>query len=375
MLIAMFKRIKPPNVRNAAVMLRLYPNCKQSWLINQCIQASRKVYNYFLQRKEEEFRKNKHTLTFKEMSAELTLLKTQEDWKWLNDVPHMILNNALQNLIDAYKRFFSKQNRRPKTKHFKTAKNFSYAIQPTSSGGTIRCVKSRLMLLKFKGGIKYRGGFIPENIRKVIVSHIGERYYASIIYEKTVAKAETIGKHIGIDLGIKTRITCSDGVNYNNPSDEKNKRRDRYIRRLQRRRDRAFLKNGKKTSNRQKVLQKKIQRLHEKIRFSETDFLNKVTTKLAKENDYVSMETLNVKGMMKNHRLARAVGAARFTTVKRMLEYKLEWQGKRLIFVDRFFPSSQLCSNCGHRNPIAKNRNANIETWRRFHLEICCVRI
>jgi putative transposase len=295
------------------------------------------------------------------MQKELTILKKQEEWNWLNQVPCVVLQSAIQNLCDAYKRFFKKQNKHPRHKQYGVVNSFSYAFLANRVGGNIRCINDRLILLKFKDGIKFRAGFVPDNIRKVTVRRVGERFYASIVYEKTIEKVETIGKHVGIDLGLKTRIVCSDGQEFKNSSDKKNKKRDRYIRRLQRRKSKAFLKNGKKTSNRQKVLQKKIQRLHEKIRFSETDFLNKVTTKLAKENDYVSMETLNVEGMMKNRHLARAVGAARFGTVKRMLEYKLEWQGKRLILVDRFFPSSQLCSNCGYRNPIAKN--LNVREW------------
>jgi putative transposase len=356
----MHKRIKPANVRNAAALLRLYPNCRQLWLIHQCIQASRKVYNYFLDRKEAEYKLGK-SMSQSDMQTELTALKKLEEWNWLNQVPNMVLQNAILELCEAYKRFFKKQNKHPKRKRFGSVNSFSYTFVANGAGGSVRCKDGKLILLKFNEGIKFHAGFVPDNIRKVTVRRVGERFYASIVYEKTVTKSETIGKHVGIDLGLKTRIVCSDGHEFQNPSDKKNKKRDRYIRRMQRRKAKAFRKNGKKTSNRQKILQKKIQRLHEKIRFSETDFLNKVTTKLAKENDYVSMETLNVKGMMKNRRLSRAVGAARFATVKSMLEYKLDWQGKRLILVDRFFPSSQLCSNCGYRNPIAKN--LNVREW------------
>jgi putative transposase len=299
--------------------------------------------------------------TFYDQNKDMALLKQTEGYAWLADLPVKTLTLTLNDLAEAYKRAYKKISKFPKRKKFGTVNTFTVPMENEKSKSTsIRGKDGNLIILKFNEGICYRGE-LPDNIRSVTVSKCGDRYYASIAYEKQIQTAEITGNHVGIDLGLKTQIVCSDGTEYNR-NNKKVRIKERHIKRTQRLMAKSLRMNGKKRTNNYKRHQKKLQKLHEEIRFIETDFLHKATTEIVKKNDIVSMEDLNTKGMMKNHHCAKALANARFRTIRNMVEYKCKWYGKKFQTVGRFFPSSQLCPDCGYRNRALKD--TKIRHWK-----------
>jgi putative transposase len=301
--------------------------------------------------------------TFYDQNKDLALLKQTEGYAWLADLPAKTLTLTLNDLAEAYKRAYKKISKFPKRKKFGTVNTFTVPMEnEKSKSPSIRDKDGKLIILKFNEGIRYRGE-LPDNIRSATISKCGNRYYASIAYEKQIQKSEITGNHVGIDLGLKTQIVCSDGTQYNR-NNKKVRQKELHIKRTQRLMAKSLRMNGKKRTNNYKRNQKKLQRLNEQIRFIETDFLHKATTEIVRKNDIVSMEDLNTKGMMKNHHCAKALANARFRTIRNMVEYKCKWFGKTFQTVGRFFPSSQMCPTpgCGYRNRALKD--TKIRHWK-----------
>ena len=254
---------------------------------------------------------------------------------------------ALRDLERAFKNFLSIPQRGfPKFK--KKGKKDSFYLE-----GSIQILQGNYIKLPRIGIVKTYEILPSVSVKNVTISKRAGDWYISFTYnlepENSTPKQRDI---IGVDVGINTLATCSDGTTYANVKAYKQakKRRTRYQRRVNKK-EPGFLRNATQTKNRAKAI-KKLAKIHKKVADIRADALHKLTTWLAKNHSTIVIEDLNVSGMLKNHKLASAIADCGFYEFKRQLTYKCEWYGSELIIADRFYPSSQLCSQCGHQQKM-----------------------
>lgn len=335
---------------NKSFKVRIYPTKEQQILLEKTFGASRFVYNHFLKLKQYLYQEFKIKITFNHTSKMLTELKRQKSWL---KVPYKwALGNALRDLDSAYQNFFNGKGKYPKFKK-KDDKN-SYR---TSSN--IKVDNSFIKIPKV-GLLRYRDSYKLEecNILKIYNITISKtssgKYYASISAEVYIPCFEKTNQNVGIDLGLKDYLIINIGEKIHNP---------RILKHLEakcRRLAKSLSRKVKGSSNYQKA-KFKLARFHEKVANIRKDFLHKLSTKLVKAYDIICIENLNIKGLMKNHRLAKSFQDVSLYEFIRQLEYKARWYGKTLSKIDTFYPSSQLCSNCGYKNSDVKN--LSIREW------------
>lgn len=282
------------------------------------------------------------------MQKELTKIKSQEQYSWLNEVCSQSLQVAIQQLDNSYKRFFKRQGGYPKYKNKKSS------IQSCSFPQKVRLKENRIYLLKFtKNGIKVKiSRELPENsiIKRATISKKNNKYYIAITFDDNISTPKSVvaQSSIGLDVGINSLIVTSKDVKIENP-----RYTNKYARLLKLAsrhlsRKRHSRKKGDKTSKSKRYLkqQAKVAKIHEKIKNSRLDYIHKITNEITNQYDVICIEDLNVKGMLKNHKLSKLIADASWFELRRQLEYKCKRKGKYLMTVDRYLPSSQLCSNC-----------------------------
>ena len=322
-----------------AMKYRIYPTKTQIALIEKHFGSTRFVYNYFLEYRQKEFEKG-NKVTYNVTSSELTKLKKQEEYKWLNECGGQALQVALRNLDSAFVRFFKKQGGYPK---FKSKK---YNHQSFTAPQNIKVANNRLYINKFrKDGIKLKyHREIPKNsiIKRATISRHNNQYFVSILIDDNIPipKPVKVKNAVGLDMGITHQVITSDGVKYPNPSYYK--KSQRKLTKLQRR-----LSKKQKGSNNREKAKLRVQKLHTKVTNQRNDYLHKISNEITNQYDIICLETLNVKGMVKNHRLAKSIADVAWGELMRQLEYKSLWKGKTVVKIDRWFPSSQICSVCG----------------------------
>jgi len=339
-----------------AYQYRLYPNKAQAVLIEKHFGCNRWIYNYFLQRKIEHYKETKKTIGWCELANELPKLK--EEKEWLNEVSSHSLQQTILHLDRAYTNFFRSNMGFPK---FKSKKNnrHSYtipdflSIRPDFENNRLYLpkfvqTKKKDNRLKCIFGRKFEG-----NIRQCTVSRKCDKYYVSILVEQNVelpskpeAKQDT---SVGIDFGVKTFLTLSNGEKIESPKYFKQSQ-DKLAKHQQ---DLAQLeKEGFKDSTKYKSKKEQITKLHVKIARQRKDFLDKLSYKLTHDNqvETICIEDLSIKNMQNQNEAPanRIIGDLGWFNLTRMIQYKSDWYGKNFLKIGRFEPSSKTCNVCGN---------------------------
>ncbi|MEU6239853.1 RNA-guided endonuclease TnpB family protein [Streptomyces sp. NPDC047024] len=322
-----------------AFTYRFYPTDEQAAELSRTFGCARLVYNKALEERTRAWGDEQRRISYVQSSAALTGWKKTEELAFLAEVSSVPLQQALRHLQTAFSNFFAKRAKYPR---FKSRKKSRALAEYTRSGFTWR--DGRLTLAKMAGPLDIRWSRpLPQGSEPSTVTVSRDsagRWFVSLLCEDTVAPAPATTAAVGIDAGITSLVTLSTGEKIANP---KHERRGRA--RLARA-QRELSRKAKGSNNREKA-RRKVARAHARIADRRWDFLHKLTTRLVRENQTVVIENLTVRNLLKNHSLARAISDASWTELRSMLEYKCAWYGRDLVVIDRFFPSSRLCGNCG----------------------------
>jgi putative transposase len=337
-------------VQYKAYKFRLCPTEEQSVLLSKHFGCVRFIYNHFLKEKQDHYLLNKKTLAYNTCAGSLVKMK-REGFEWLKEVNSQALQSSLEHLETAYQRFFKKTSKFPK---FKSKKHNHESF--TCPQHVSLKKNNRVQIPKFKEGIHFiKHREIKGKIKSASVSRTPTgKYYISILTEQEPSKhLEKTGRSIGIDLGIKDFAITSEGHRYINP---------KFLYKFQRKLKTAqqHLSRKQKGSKSREQARLKVAKIHEKITNSRNDMQHKVSLSLIKKYDMIALEDLNVKGMVKNHNLAKAISDSSWSSFVTKLTYKAQWYGKTVIKIDRFFPSSKTCSDCGHIN---QNLTLDVRNW------------
>lgn len=336
---------------------RIYPNKEQENLIHRTFGCVRFIYNYFLEKRIKEYKENNRIMSFYDCTKELTKLKHLDEYSWLNEVDSTALQSAVKNVDDAYKKFFISYKKHTDIGYPKFKSKHSHRKSYRAFGsdkikvyeGYIKLPKLKKVKCKISRNVKGR------ILNATIIQEPSGKYYVSICCTNVVIPTyKTTGSVIGLDLGIKKFIVDSNGNTYDN-----NKflyKSEKQLCRLQR-----MLSRKPKESNRREKTRIIVARLYEHIYNQRMDYLQKLSTNIIKENDIICIENLSIKNMIKNKKLSKAISDVSWGKFIKMLEYKSIWHKKKVIKVDKFFPSSQLCSMCGYKNE--KIKNLSIREW------------
>ena len=345
--------------KNYVLKVRIYPNLEQKLYLHKAFGCSRFIYNYFLDKSQKEYESEKKYFNCFDSQKELTKLKKTEEYSWLKEVDATTLGGVLINLDTAYKNLYkARKQKREYNLRFKSKKNHreSCSIQPsntTTKGKPDKTVKidfenKRIKIPKLKSWIKYRDErevFDYKSIQKITIKQTpAGNYYAAILFRipKTINTYEAeLDKSIGIDFGLKNFITLSNGEKINSP--ECLKKSLRKLRRLNKSHSR------KKTNSKNKEKARiKLAKCYEKIANQRKYFNDCLSKKLLDNYDFIFIEDLNISAMQRLWgRKVSDIAWYQFTT---MLNYKAIDQGKFVFKIDRFYPSSKLCHNCGYKN-------------------------
>ena len=336
-----------------SIKIRIYPDAVQKQFISKQLGCCRFIYNKLLDYKKTQYEQNKQSVSLSQLGKYLTNLKKQDEYLFLNDVYARCLNQTMMDLIKAYDNFFKQHNGYPKFKSKKdTKQSCRFPINVFNRPNYI-CNKikgNRITLIKQLKNILFKCSrkdeiYLNENqkyIHSVTLTKTStNKYYLSILIDYNINQKDKLDTVIGLDLGIKDFIVDSNRNRYENKHFYKNK--EQKLKKLQRQLSKK--QNGSNNRNKLKI---KLAKVHEKIRNQRLNYLHQITSKIVNENQIICIEDLNVNGMMQNHKLAKSIQELSLFEFRRQLEYKCRWYGRQLIIIDRFYPSSKTCHNCGY---------------------------
>lgn len=345
-----------------AKKVRLKPTPEQEKQLWKSVGTARWVYNWVLRRQEENYKNGGTFLSDGVLRKELTQLKQTDELPWLYDVSNNVAKQAVKDACDAYMKFFKGLAQFPRYKSRKRSR-------PSFYNDTDKLkVKKNLVLIEKVGWMK-TAEQLPMNVKysDPRVSFDGKYWYVSVGTEQETESFETTDVVLGIDVGIKELAVCSDRQRFKNINKTKAvKKAEKRLRRLQRKVSRKYEMNKEgnrfvKTCNIVKV-EKKIRRQHRRLVCIRDNHIHQATTAIVKTKPcQVVMETLNVKGMMKNKHLSKAIAEQKLYDFKKTLKYKCEKYGIAFVEADTWYPSSKMCSSCGN---IKKDLKLSDRTYR-----------
>ena len=327
---------------------KLKPSEEQIVLLNKHFGSVRFVYNFFLNERKKEYETNKQSLNYYDNAKSLTELKKREEFSWLNEINSQSIQSSLKYLDGAYNGFFKKRTSFPK---FKSKHNKNSFCIPQF----VKLENGKLKIPKFKDPIDLilSRSFVGIIKQATISKTPTNEYFVSVLVETEHNKFSKTGKSIGIDLGIKNFVITSDGYKYKN-----NRYTKTYAKKLKEYQQNLSRKT--KGSNRYNKQKLKVATIYKKITNSRIDNLHKVSTELIKKYDLIVLEDLNIKGMIKNHKLSKHISDVSWSKFIVLLTYKAQWNDKKIVKIDRFFPSSKTCNCCGYIN---QNLKLDMREW------------
>ena len=343
-----------------AYKLRIYPTDSQRELIEKTFGSTRYVYNNFLAERKSKYEESKTKISVYEQLKELTNLKKENEW--LREIDSCALQACVYNLDDAFKNFF-KGNGYPRFRvkdvHESFRTNNTLSTYKNKKYESIRIdFKKRIIILPKLKEVKFRGyrttKEIIGKIKSATISKDANKYFVSVLVEVPFVKYSLKQTSIiGLDLGIKDFIVTSNGEKLKNEVKINEKR----LKGLQK-----WLSRCKPGSKNRYKVKLKIQRLYLKIRNARKHMIYKLANKILKENDIVSIETLDVKSMYQVHKIAKHLKNLPIREFVRVLKYKSNWLGKKVIEINKYYPSSQSCNRCGFKNEEVKN--LSVRKWK-----------
>lgn len=334
----------------------IYPTDSQIRQIQKTFGCVRFVYNHYLALRKERYEQAKKSISSAACQLDLTQLK--KSLPWLAEVDSTALQASIQNLDVAYQNFFRglKNGKPVGFPIFKSKHNRNRSYKSKCVGTNVSVVGNQIKLPKL--------GLVSARVSKRVEGRIlsatvsqrpsGKYYVAFCCTDVDIAPLPRTGAVVGVDLGVKDLAITSDGMRYAN--NRCTYAAEKRLARLQR----QLSRKSKGSNNREKA-RVKVARLQERVANQRRDAIHKATTELVRGYDVICIEDLNAKGMVRNHHLAKAISDASFGEFRRQLEYKARWYGRTISVVDRFYPSSQICSNCGAQWPGTKE--LSVRRW------------
>lgn len=337
---------------------RIYPTALQSQQIQKTFGCCRFVWNHYLAQRIEAYRETGKSPTRFIQDKDLTSLKKQDRTIWLREVDATALQSSLQDLDTAYQRFFRrvKKGAKPGYPKFKSKRNHRQSYKSKCVGTNIKVLEGAVQLPKL-GKVKCRiSKHVEGRILSATVSQTpsGKYFVALCCTDIDIEHLPSTGTVVGIDMWLKAFAITSDGVEY--PNHKYLSKNQKKLAKLQRQ-----LSRKTKGSNRWNKARIKVARAHEHVANQRQDTMQKLSTQLIRENDVICIEDLAPKNMVRNHHLAKAISDAGWGEFRRQLQYKADWYGKKVVAIDRFYPSSQICSFCGAQ--WAGTKDLSVRKW------------
>ena len=334
-----------------AYKYRFYPTDAQAHNLACTFGCCRFVYNWALKHRKDAYFQQGKRLSHNDLSVAITALKKEEGTAWLGEVSSVPLQQALRHLDTAFTNFFEHRADYPVFKKKHGVQAATYAANAFSWDGTRLSLAKQQEPLAIVWSRPLPDGAKPSSVTATR-DKVG-RYFVSILVEEEIGTLPMTAKTVGVDLGLKSFLVTSDGEALANP--KYYARDEKKLAKAQRK----LAKKQKGSQNRTKA-RHKVAKLHARIADTRRDFQHKTSTKLIRENQVICLETLNIKGMLKNHCLAKAISDVGWSEFMRQLEYKAKWYGRTMVRIDRFEPSSKTCHDCGY---VLETLTLDVREW------------
>jgi putative transposase len=322
-----------------AYKYRWYPTAEQEQILARTFGCARFVYNWALSLRTDAYYQQHQRIGYHETSARLTQLKQQLEYSWLNEVASVPLQQALRHLDRAFVNFFAGATSYPQFHSKHHDQSATYVGTAFTWDGTTLTLAKMDEPLTIVWSRPLPKGCKPTTV--TISKDTAHRYFVSILVEEDIKSLPVVSSQVGLDLGLKSMVITSDGEHVGNP--KYFHKEEKKLAKAQRR----LAKKQKGSKNRAKS-RRKVARIHARIADRRRDYQQKLSTRIVHENQVICVESLVVKNMVKNRHLAKAISDVGWGEFVRQLEYKARWYGRTFVKIDKFYPSSKRCSQCGH---------------------------